>query len=255
MKKTFLFLTLTTYSGVHAMESNNTQEKVKLPSASAWVWSPQIEKALEIAAQWHDGTYRKGSSPHQPPFMLPNQENPKVPVITHLAGVAMILLRTGWDDETVAAGLLHDTLEDANKAQQNLSKTELEEAIGKNIANIVAEVSEQKTDSSGAKLSWKERKEAYIAHLKETGNFRAVAVSLADKINNIRTMNNTIAAGINPFKASTDREALKAGPAEQIWYFTSVIEASERFDDSRLKPLRETLSQELTRFKMLTQSK
>ena len=68
-------------------------------------------------------------------------------------------------------------------------------------------------------------------------------------------MNNTIAAGINPFKASTDREALKAGPAEQIWYFTSVIEASERFDDSRLKPLRETLSQELTRFKMLTQSK
>lgn len=242
MQKSLLILTIILYWGVHAMENSNCP-----------VWSPEIEKALEVAAQWHDATYRKGTW-REPAFMLPDQERPKVPAITHLAGVAMILLRTGWDDETVAAGLLHDALEDANKAQQNLSKEQLTKAVGDTIANIVAEVSEQKTNSLGAKLSWQERKDAYIAHLK-IGSVQAMAVSLADKINNIRTMNNTIAAGINPFKSSPDREALKAGPEKQIWYFQSVIEASQRHKDPRIEKLRTALTQELSRFKNLTASR
>lgn len=242
MQKMLLIVILTSYFGIHAMENNNYP-----------VWSSDIERALELAAQWHDGTYRKGSSWREPAFMLPDQERPKVPVITHLAGVAMILLRTGWDDETVAAGLLHDTLEDANKAQQNLSKGALSKAVGDPVANIVGEVSEQKTDHFGYKLSWQERKDAYIKHLK-TCSVKAAAVSLADKINNIRTMNNTIAAGTNPFQSTPDREALNAGPDKQVWYFNAVLDATahHHHKDPRLQPLRHTLIEELKRFKDLT---
>ena len=53
----------------------------------------------------HDGQYRKGT---------------KIPYITHPFAVAMILKHHRYSDEVVAAGLLHDTLEDTDTTEQEI---------------------------------------------------------------------------------------------------------------------------------------
>src|SRR5690554_6844601 len=77
-------------------------------------FSPIIEQATELAAQWHDGTYRK-SRWREEAFRVPEGEKLLVPAITHVTTVAMIVQRAGWDDITVAAAFLHDILEDPNR--------------------------------------------------------------------------------------------------------------------------------------------
>ena len=56
-----------------------------------------IEKAIEFAAYAHRDQTRKGT---------------KIPYISHPYAVGMILLKAGCNEEVVAAGILHDTLED-----------------------------------------------------------------------------------------------------------------------------------------------
>ncbi len=56
-----------------------------------------IDLALEIAAKAHRNQLRKDTD---------------IPYITHPAGVGMILLEAGCPHELVAAGILHDTIED-----------------------------------------------------------------------------------------------------------------------------------------------
>ena len=57
---------------------------------------------MELAAQWHDGTYRK-SQWRDAAFEIPDGAVLRVPVMVHVTAVALTLQRAGWDDETVAA--------------------------------------------------------------------------------------------------------------------------------------------------------
>ena len=56
-----------------------------------------VDRAIGFAARAHEGQRRKTGN---------------VPFIAHPVGVAMLLLEMGCADEVVAAGLLHDTVED-----------------------------------------------------------------------------------------------------------------------------------------------
>jgi (p)ppGpp synthase/HD superfamily hydrolase len=58
-----------------------------------------IKSAFDWAAVWHQGQHRK-------------YPGVQVPYMSHVAGVAAILSRHGFDDEVVAAGALHDVIED-----------------------------------------------------------------------------------------------------------------------------------------------
>ncbi len=77
------------------------------------LFSPLIEQAAELAAEWHDGTYRKGRW-REPVFVLTDGTHPRIPMMAHVATVAMTVQRAGFDDETIAAAYLHDTIEDAH---------------------------------------------------------------------------------------------------------------------------------------------
>lgn len=216
-------------------------------SSSDTVFSPLVERAIELAAKWHDGTYRKGGW-RDPVFETPTDQEIQVPVMTHLAAVASIVQRAGWDDETVAAAYLHDAIEDRNRHGQRLRRQQLREAVGPEVERLVAAVSERKLDAADQPRPWHDRKEDYVSSLR-TAPARAMAISLADKLHNLWSINQSLRAGENMFVSGPHRTALSAGPTDQLWFHRAVLEATTAGDDSRLVPMRERLQQEIERFK------
>ena len=116
------------------------------------------------------------------------RKNPEIeiPYIQHPVMVGFILYKAGFNDDVIAAGILHDVIEDCN-----VSKKELEKQFGINVSNLVEYVSEK--DKT---LSWEVRKKKYIERLKIIPN-EAKAISAADKIHNIQSIISCINKGTN----------------------------------------------------------
>jgi (p)ppGpp synthase/HD superfamily hydrolase len=123
-----------------------------------------LKRALDHAAVWHRDQRRK----------YPGAD---VPYVSHLAGVAVILARHGFDDEVVAAGALHDSIEDAG-----VTSAEIAELFGERVAELVVHVTE--TDKS---LPWEDRKRLYLEHFAKKP-WEAQAITLADKIDNFQSI-------------------------------------------------------------------
>ena len=209
-------------------------------------FSPLVERAIEIAAEWHDGTYRKGR--WTDPCVLDADGRPaRVPAMAHVTAVAMTVQRTGWNDEAVAAAFLHDALEDPNGRGETLDRETLQAMVGESVVRIVEAVSEPKVDADGGWLPWRVRKEAYLASL-AAGPTEAVAVSLADKLHNAYSMASSLACGIDIFTSAPGRRGLSAGAADQRWFFEAVLAESGSRDDPRLGALRDRLQAEVDRF-------
>lgn len=100
------------------------------------------------------------------------------PYINHPIALARVLAVEGGvtDHETLAAAILHDTLEDTETTDE-----ELKEKFGRAIAQTVREVSDDKL------LSKEDRKRLQIEHAKHLSR-RARLVKLADKTCNVRDM-------------------------------------------------------------------
>lgn len=210
------------------------------------LFRPVIEHAIELSAQWHDGTYRKGAW-RDPAFEVPEGEEVQIPVIAHLAAVASIVRRAGWGEETVAAAYLHDAIEDMNRHGQRLRRKQLRDAVGAEVARLVAQVSEQKLDDDGQMRPWRARKEDYLDSIR-AGRPDAAAISLADKVHNLWSITQSLEAGEDIFAAlSGDAEA-------QQWFHEAVLEASTHHDDPRLDPMRERLQTELDRYEAVLRS-
>lgn len=217
-----------------------------MTNASLLFFSPLVEQAIELAAQWHDATYRKGRW-REEPFTAPDDAVVSIPAMAHVTMVAMTLARAGWNDETVAAAFLHDVIEDENRYKQRFRIEQLRDLMGEAVAEIVQTVSEQKYALDGSRRSWRARKEGYLAQLRE-GSAEALAVSLADKLHNLWSMNQALELGIDVFSHGTHRRALSEGPEQQFWFYNSVLDIVPAFADARLDPLRQRLEQELERF-------
>ncbi|PSQ89964.1 MAG: phosphohydrolase [Bacteroidetes bacterium QS_8_64_10] len=215
-------------------------------------FSPLVEHAVELAAQWHDGTYRKGGW-RDPAFERPEGATaaPRVPVMTHLTAVALAVQRAGFEDEVVAAAFLHDTLEDENRHDQRLRSGRLRDAVGEDVTGLVQIVSEKKLDDEGRRRPWRVRKEEYVANLgREPAG--AVAISLADKLHNLWTINQSLERDLPVFSGGENHAGLSAGPEQQRWFHRAVMRAARRPDDERLVGLRDRLSAEIERFEDLT---
>ncbi len=123
-----------------------------------------LKRALDAAAVWHREQRRK----------YPGID---VPYVSHLAGVAIVLARHGFDDEVIAAGALHDSIEDCG-----VTFEELASRFGERVAALVRNVSE--ADKSA---SWEERKARYLVHF-SAKEWDAQAITLADKIDNFQSI-------------------------------------------------------------------
>jgi (p)ppGpp synthase/HD superfamily hydrolase len=146
-----------------------------------------VTRATWFAAQRHADQRRKGQR--------------REPYFNHLAEVAELLSEaTGGDDPAlVAAGLLHDTIEDTRTGLE-----ELRERFGKDVASLVMEVTD---DKSLPKL---ERKRLQIVTAAKKSR-RAKLLKLADATSNLRAL-----AVDPPADWESDRVLDYIGWAEQV---------------------------------------
>ena len=136
-------------------------------------------------------------------------------------GVASLVLEDGGDEDEAVAALLHDAVEDQG-GQQTL--TRIAGLFGDRVAGIVAACSD--TDAT-PKPPWRERKEAYIAHLRDPElPAGALRVSLADKLHNARAMLFDQRAGHDVFAR------FSAGRADQHWYYDALAATFGDLSDS-----------------------
>ncbi|MEM1095133.1 MAG: HD domain-containing protein [Bacteroidota bacterium] len=213
-------------------------------------FSPLIERAAELAAEWHDGTYRK-SRWRPTAFHREDGMGPRVPVMAHLTAVALTVQRAGWDEATVAAAFLHDLLEDPSRDGHFFSAEQLEAEVGPVVTQYVRAVTERTFAADGTFRKWIDRKRDYVGVLK-TAPAEAVAISLADKLHNLWTMNQALEAGTNIFESGPGRKRLSAGPDRQLWFIDAVLSATAEHDDARLHSIRTQLRAERDRFATLT---
>ena len=209
------------------------------------LFSPLVEHAIETAAEWHDGTYRKGRWTDS--CIDGALEVGRVPTMAHVTTVALTVQRAGWGDAAVAAAFLHDALEDANRHRESMPRATLVARVGEEVVRIVEAVSEPKRDADGEPLPWRRRKNVYLERL-AAGPLEAAAVSLADKLHNAYAMASSLEAGIDIFCDGPGRRGLSAGAEDQLWFFRSVHEVSRGHHDDRLAPMRSRLEAEVRRF-------
>lgn len=121
------------------------------------------EKAKLFAINAHMGQIRKAE--------------PDKPMIMHPISVGMILEEYGYDEAVVAAGYLHDVVEDTKYTISDIKKE-----FGSEVADLV--MGDTEPDKS---LSWEERKTYTIEKTKKLP-LRNKLVICADKINNLEDL-------------------------------------------------------------------
>ena len=125
-----------------------------------------IQSAYDFAREAHEGQSRLSGDPY----------------IVHCLEVAHILTKMRLDSTTIAAGILHDVIEDTGKSVE-----ELKETFGSEIASLVEGVT--KLASFGAKTS----AERVTANLRKmlvamAADIRVILIKLADRIHNMETL-------------------------------------------------------------------
>jgi len=155
-----------------------------------------VEKAIIVAAKAHEHQYRKATN---------------IPYITHPFSVGMMLLKYGYSEEIVAAGILHDTVEDTDLTLDDINKE-----FGKIIAELVQGASEK--DKS---LSWEERKQTTIDDL-DAAQKEVCIVVCADKLHNLRSIHKELEA-----VGEKVWDRFNRGREKQAWYYRAIVSKLE----------------------------
>ncbi|XDD53155.1 bifunctional (p)ppGpp synthetase/guanosine-3',5'-bis(diphosphate) 3'-pyrophosphohydrolase [Leptospira sp. WS4.C2] len=125
-----------------------------------------IEKAYNIADKMHTGQKRLSGEPY----------------IIHPMNVASVLDELGLDERAIAAGLLHDVVEDTSYSKEDMARE-----FGEDIAALVegvTKISEIKSQSKETEAAENIRK-MLLATIKDV---RVMLIKLADKTHNVRTL-------------------------------------------------------------------
>ena len=145
-----------------------------------------VVHAYDVAQRTHAGQFRLSGDPF----------------ITHPITVALILAEYGLDPETLAAALLHDTVEDTD-----LTLEEVEEWFGPNVARITDGVT--KLDRVKFDLSREDAEAASIRKMvvSMAQDVRVLIIKLVDRLHNLRT--------IHPLPP--DRQRVKARETLEVY--------------------------------------
>ncbi len=126
----------------------------------------RFEEGLRYAFHLHATQKRKGT---------------QIPYFSHLMSVTALVLENGGDEDQAIAALLHDAVEDQGGRKR---LDEIRQRFGPRVADLV----DGCTDAyESPKPPWRQRKEAYLARLKNSAP-DVHLVSLADKVHNARSL-------------------------------------------------------------------
>ncbi|MDF5735304.1 MULTISPECIES: HD domain-containing protein [unclassified Nostoc] len=161
--------------------------------------------ALIYATQLHANQVRKGSG---------------VPYVAHLLGVASIALEYGANEDEAIAALLHDAIEDQGGAA---TRSEIRRRFGDNVTAIVDGCTDADTTP---KPPWRQRKEAYIAHI-PTASPSVLLVSLADKLYNAQSI-------LKDYRVLGESvwERFQGRKEGTLWYYRALVDAFRKTESS-----------------------
>ena len=129
--------------------------------------SDLLNCAILFAAEKHSGQIRK-------------LEN--IPFILHPLEVEVILSSLTDDENTLAAGILQDTLEDTDTSAQ-----EIAEKFGRRVLELVSSETEDKQPGKPKAETWMNRKNSSLKELAQTDDLEVKKIWLADKLSNLRS--------------------------------------------------------------------
>ena len=126
-----------------------------------------IEKAYETARKAHGDQCRKSGEPY----------------IVHPLWVAIILANLEMDKETIAAGMLHDVVEDTSVSEEEIKKN-----FGEEVALLVDGVTKLgrlSYSSDKLEVQAENLRKMFLAMAKD---IRVIIIKLADRLHNMRTL-------------------------------------------------------------------
>lgn len=170
-----------------------------------------LEDAICFAAQKHKGAKRKGTSR---------------PYILHPLATLQILVSMEADLNLMAAGVLHDTLEDTDATLQELS-----DRFGSDVTALVKSHTENKENT------WQQRKQQNINNLAHA-DLREKMLVIADKVANMRDM-------VSDYQKVGETLWLRfnAPKQQQAWYYGHLTEGLK---DLKNYPQTKKIYQEMT---------
>ena len=127
-----------------------------------------LEEAILYATVMHQGKVRKFKG---------------IPFILHPLEVAQILSTMTDDQEVIAAGILHDIVEDTDG-----TLSEIEKRFGQRVAFLVSSESEEEYPGEEKSATWRRRKEGSLRVLQSSTDTGVKMLWLADKLANIRSL-------------------------------------------------------------------
>lgn len=128
-------------------------------------YTATIHRAIRFSIKTHE-VYQKQK-----------RKGKDIPYVTHPLVVGLILSRAGADEEIVAAGILHDTLEDSSP-EKPVTRDMLLERFGERVTKLVEAVTER--DKT---LPWEVRKSEALEHVSHMSHDELLVKS-ADVISN-----------------------------------------------------------------------
>ena len=133
--------------------------------------SDRVQHAIEVATKAHEGQFRKTGEPY----------------IIHPLAVKKILEEWGMDEDTIIAGILHDTVEDTS-----LTLSDIKNEFGESVAFLVDGVTKLSNARNGMReidTYLPETRDNFLRLLIALGDdIRVLIIKLADRLHNLRTL-------------------------------------------------------------------
>ena len=163
-----------------------------------------MSEALVFSTMAHDGMRRRKS---------------QVPYILHPMEVGAVIGTMTDRQEVIAAGILHDVVEDAG-----ISIEEIGAKFGTRVMELVASETENKREDLPPEDTWRIRKEESLEKLRTTQDMDIWMLWIGDKLSNIRTIYRDFLIEGDAIWDKFHQSDMNA----QAWYYRSVMKYTER---------------------------
>ena len=167
-----------------------------------------VSEAIAFAVKAHDGMRRKKSD---------------APYILHPMEAAVIVGTMTDDQNLIAAAALHDVVEDAGIAIE-----EIEKRFGKRVRELVESETEDKRADLPPAATWRIRKEESLAGLNNTDDIAVLIVWLGDKLANMRAIYRDFKVeGVQMWQRFNQKDV-----SQQAWYYRTIVKLTQRLSDT-----------------------
>lgn len=172
-----------------------------------------LSKAVKLATVWHEGQIRKYT---------------REPYITHPLAVASELMALGFDEEVLAAAVLHDTVEDCGVTHEKI-----EAEFGPWVSRLVWEVTDASKPEDGNRAA---RKRLDLEHLK-LASFEGKSIKLADIKQNVPSilLHDPNFGPVYLREKSESLEVLRDGHPKLVKDVEFILSSWERPKESKLE--------------------